>query len=293
MARACHGAVTACRGGCYGLGVIIPLAFALFTATAPSTAVLRIAVTDVSHDDGLDDRTARIFANNLVAELRKLNRVSVISMDEVRALLAIEANRQAAGCSEESSCLSEIADALGADVVVSGTIASLDGARVISLKRLDQKTASVAAAFDERLVKADGEELLAVIGPAVEKLFADLPVRQGETRGVAPEKARLLHPPPLPVWSTVAAGSSAIVVGGAALTAGLIAANLAATTQSDLDKSSSDARVDGALVLERQSQFQTLAVVSNALTAGAVVVAIAAGVMVPFTDWSGAGDVAP
>lgn len=249
---------------------------------------MRIAVTDVAHDESLEPRVARIFADSFAAELRKLNRVSVISMDEVRAMLAVEANRQAVGCSEEQSCLAEIADALGADVVISGSIAVLDDRRVLSLKRIDQKTASVGGAFEERLVKADGEELLAAIGPAVEQLFPELTLRAGEVRGVAAEKARLLHPPPVPVWATVGVAGLGAVAVTAALVTGVLAQTEANATQALLQKSTREQPVDGVSVADSQSRFAGLAFTSNIMTLSTVVVAVGAGVMVPFTDWTNA-----
>lgn len=261
----------------------------LFSLAAPEgPGLVRIAVTDVAHDVSLEPRVARIFADSFVAELRKLNRVSVISMDEVRAMLSVEANRQAVGCSEEQSCLAEIADALGADIVISGSIAVLDDRRVLSLKRIDQKTASVGGAFEERLVKADGEELLAAIGPAVEQLFPELALRKGEVRGVAPEKARLLHPPPVPVWGTVGVvGLAAVVVTGALVT-GVLAQTEASATQALLEQSTREKPADGARVADSQGRFEGLAFTSNVMTLGAVVVGIGAAVMMPFTDWTNA-----
>ena len=105
------------------------------TTTAPkaATGLVRIAVTDVTTDGSVDGRVSRVFADSVVAELRKLERASVISMDEVRAMLAVEANRQAVGCTDDKSCLAEIADALGADVLLSGAVATVGDQRVLSL----------------------------------------------------------------------------------------------------------------------------------------------------------------
>jgi hypothetical protein len=260
----------------------------LAVADPSATGLVRIAVTDVSHDDDLEPRVARVFAESLAQELRKLERVSVISMEEVRAMLAVEANRQAVGCDSDKSCLAEIADALGADAVLIGAVATVDGARVLSLKRLDQRSAAVVGVFDERLTKAGGEELLAAVGPAVEKLFPELPLRAGQTRGVAEEKARLLHPPPVPVWATAGAGVVVVLTGAAAVSSGVAASLEASSTQALLDRSSDTRTVDGLALQDAQARIDQLALTSNVLTGVAVVAAIATGVVVPFTDWTNA-----
>jgi hypothetical protein len=248
-----------------------------------------VVVNELERSDDLPERTGRIVADNLVAELRKLGGISVVSMDEVRAMLEMESERQLLGCSEDSSsCLAEIADALGADVVLSGGIATLDGARVFSLRRVDQRRAAVTGQVEERLVAAGGEELLAAIGPAIEKLFPELPLKVGASRGVPRERARLLNPPPLPVWSTLAVGGAglATVVSGAGA---LAFANAALASGQKLVDSSREAPVDGLLVVEQEQTAATFSSLGAGLIAGGVVVVTGAGVMALFTDWSNAG----
>jgi hypothetical protein len=257
-------------------------------SAAPARAVLRVVVTELDRSEDLSERTGRIVADNLVAELRKLGGLSVVSMDEVRAMLELESERQLLGCSDESSsCLSEIADALGADVVVSGRIATLDGARVFSLRRLDQRRAAVTGQVEERLVAAGGEEFLAAIGPAIEKLFPDMPLKVGASRGVPRERARLLNPPPLPVWSTIAVGgaSVAILVGSAGA---LVAANAALGSGQKLVDRSRETPIDGLLVVEQEQTAQTFSALGVGLAVGGVVVGAGAGVMALFTDWDNA-----
>jgi hypothetical protein len=259
------------------------------TPSSPSSAraVLRVVVTELDRSDDLPERTGRIVADNLVAELRKLGGISVVSMDEVRAMLQMESERQLLGCSDDSSCLSEIADALGADVVVSGGIATLDGARVFSLRRVDQRRAAVTGQVEERLVAAGGEELLAAIGPAIEQLFPELPLKAGASRGVPRERARLLNPPPLPVWSTLSMGGAgvAVVVGGAGA---LVAAHAALDAGQKLVDSSRRQPIDGILVVEQEQTAATFSTLGVGLIVAGTVLGAGAGVMALFTDWNNA-----
>jgi hypothetical protein len=252
-----------------------------------ATKVLRVAVMDLKLGETILPRTGRIVADNIVSEIRKLQGVTVVSMDELRTMLEEEANRQTLGCDEKSSCLAEITDALGADVIIVGSVADLDGARVFSLRRVEQNKAAVAADVNERLVAAGGEELLAAVGPSVAKLFPDTPLKPGEQRGVAPERARLLNPPPLPVWSTVAVAGAGVVALAGGVGLGVAAANEADGLQAQLDASVTSP-TQGKLIVERQQRVDQLALAANVLYIAAGAGALSTGAMALFTDWTNA-----
>src|SRR5207237_799216 len=144
------------------------------------------AVNDV------DPRVARVVAESLVFELRKLERTNVISFDEVRAMMNLEAEKQTLGCSKDDSCLAQIADALGVDYLVTGTLAHVGDTHVFGLRLLDQSAASAERSVNKVLPAQNGAEFLGEIGPAVETLFPDVPIRAGQTRGISPEIAKRL-----------------------------------------------------------------------------------------------------
>lgn len=251
-----------------------------------------MVVTDLEVDEQVPARTARIVANNLVVELRKLKGYSVLGMEEVRTLMEAEANRQSMGCSEGTSCLNELADALGADVVVAGRIGTFEGATTFSLRRIDSVRATVVGTYEERLVQSGGSELLAAIGPAVEKLFPDGQLRDGSTRGVAAEQARVLHPPPVPTLATVATIAGAV---GAGATAAVFAvlANQAIASADALLSDPGDTPISGAVLAQHETDARnasTAAVVAGAVGGGLL---LGAGILALFTDWTGAGAVEP
>ncbi len=268
-----------------------PLPIALLLALAAQSAeaphLRRIAVADLQVA-GVEPRVVRVVTDNLVAELRKLDGVSVLGLDEVRAMLEHESNRQLVGCpADQGSCLAELVDALGADILVTGSIADVDGARALSLVRIAPGDAKVSARVDERLTAAGGEELLAAVGPAVEKLFPDVKLRPGQTRGVAPEIARRLNPPPLPAWATLSAAG--VVAGVSALT--VVSAVLFVEEQASyttlVSSSSADKPVSGALLIEQGRRVEDAALATNVLLASSVLGGAVTGVMALFTDWAG------
>lgn len=250
-------------------------------------------VAEFERDEEVSPRTARIVVNNLVVELRKLSGFSVIGMDEVRTLMKAEANRQLAGCGEEGSCLSELADALGADVIVAGRIGVIDGATTLSLRRIDSARATVVGTFEERLVARRGEEMLAAVGPAVEKCFPEVPLREGEERGVAPEQLRVLNPPPIHPFLTLGVGSATVATGLAGGLLAVLSGQALADADALLATGSGGQPVSGTALAQLEDN-------ARALSTGAIVAAsiagtalVGVGVMALFTDWTGAGAEAP
>lgn len=248
----------------------------------------RLAVPDFQLS-GVDERLSRVVLEALMAELRKLTGVSVIGMDEVRQMLDFEAERQSLGCDDDTSCLSEIADALGVDVLVTGSLARIEREHVFALKRIDQREAQVAGAYLQRLVAEDGEEVLAAIGPAVAELFPEVPLRPGAVRGVAPEVALRLNPPPLSPWMfwTTAGSATALLTAAG----GFFVMNMWShgTYQETLSAGQSRPITNDVLSAQ-EAQTNTFAALAwGALGTSAVVAALASG-MAFFVDWRGYRD---
>ncbi len=248
--------------------------------------VLRIAIGDITRH-GVDARVGRLVTDALLQEVRKLRKLSAIGYEEVRAMLEFEQEKAAMGCDEDSSCLAEIADALGVDVLVVGGLVRVGDESIFSLRRIDQSSASVTLQVQERLTPAGGEEFLAAIGPAVEKLFPDRALRPGEERGVSPEIARLLNPPPLPLWSLLSAGA---VTGGLALGT-VILAGAQLVSRALYEGTLADAKEQAVTLDELQSeQLVVNGLFIAALGMGAITLVAGAGtgVLALFTDYVGA-----
>ncbi|MCC7074270.1 MAG: hypothetical protein IT383_23390 [Deltaproteobacteria bacterium] len=257
-------------------------------ADAPRRRGLRIAVIDL--DAGtVDARLARVVTESLVAELRKLERVSVISYDEVRAMLSLEADKQLAGCDEAESCLAEIADAIGADNLITGTLARVGGDHVMGFKRIAQAEARAVGGFNKRVPAGNGEEFLAEIGPAVAELFPDVALREGQVRGVSKEAARRLSPPPLPPW-VLPAG---LATSGVVLVAACGAALLQALSQQEytaLAEESAQHVVGGRSLVAAGGRAQTAELAGWVLLATGLSTGAATLVALPFIDFAGDAD---
>ncbi len=254
-------------------------------STAAPDRPLRIAVYDFKRAD-IPAKWGSVVLSALLTELRKLQRVNVIGIDEVRAMLGMEAEKAALGC-DEDSCLTEIADALDVDVIVVGSLSKVGAEHVFALRRISQVEAKVDGGITRRFKDADGEAFLAAIGPAVGELFPERPLRPGAKRGVDPELGLLLNPPPIPTWvfwsATVATG--AVALGATAA----LAANIAAIVDVTSYKTAADP-----FVVETFNQKALTADVSAYAFYGLVGVtlvgAATVGVLALFTDFWGYGD---
>lgn len=272
------------------------LLFSLALAAQPTPAsddgggarrVIRIAVYDLE-SDSVDPRVARVVTESLLFELRKLQRVSVIGFEEIRTMLDLEAEKQALGCDEAESCLAEIGDALGVDYLITGSLAEVGDDYALTFKRIDQREAKASHTFNKVFPAGDGTGFLAEIGPAVETLFPDTPLRPGETRGVDESVARRLSPPPLPAWAFWSgAGVSAALLAGAVV-AGTFQM-LSYGEYNALAKRSATEDISGALLVDTGDAAFTAEVLGWSLLGAGVVAAALTGVSFPLTDFQGYG----
>jgi hypothetical protein len=244
---------------------------------------LRIAVYRLD-GGGIDERVVNVLTDSVVKEVRKLDRVTVVGMDEIKAMLDLEAQKQMVGCTD-SSCLAEIAEALGVDQVMIGNVAVVGDTISLGLKLIDQRTATTRGQYANRVDSVDPADVLVLIGPAIKELLPDVPLKVGATRGVPPEIAARIHPPPLQPWVFA---SVAAVSGVALLTGGGFTAWNAVTYASAVDKA--EGSVTGTPTngkdLTREIETVQASFIGLAVSYGvAVATAAGAGVVFLFTDW--------
>ena len=268
----------------------IPAPTTTTATTATPARLLRVVVQEPA-GVGVNARVLPLFTRSLTAELRKLRGLTVVSMDELRALVVQEGERQLAGCTDEG-CLSEIANALGADVVITAALDESADDQSVALRRLSPSDGKTAAAFDLRFARGNGEGFLGAIGPGVEQLFADHPLRPGETRGVDKEAAFLLNPPPLPPWAWFSTVGAGVVAVGVAAGVGLFTASEVTRIDERLQQSTINVVDGGGLVADHQRAVNA-SIVAWSVGAAAGAVFVAAAVLVPFTDFAGHQELAP
>ena len=248
---------------------------------------LRVALFDINVVGEVPPRPLAVLNAALAPELRKLEGVSAISAAEVRDMISAERQKQLMGCGDEAeSCLAEIAGALDADEVINVEIALVGTNYTLSARRSDMRRARVVQSQSRRFAKGDGEELLGVVGPLIEALYPDRPLRAGKKRGIEEQVVRKLNPPPLPKWVffSTAGGTAVALAGGA--TFGLLSQNVATDLRQKLSGATGTNTISAAQVTQLQSTANDHAFVANVMFGVAGAFALGAGLEALFTDWN-------
>lgn len=260
------------------------------------TQALRVAVYDFEAQD-VPENIRRVVTDSVLTEVRKLQGVSAIGMDEIRDMLSHEANKQVLGCESDESCLAEIAGALGVDDLVTGKLSKVDEeSNVIIMRRINQRRADVLGSLSRRLKSESGQEFLAAVGPAIEELFPERELKQGTERGVPKEMALRLDPPPLPEWSFWSVSGAAVVTAAAGGVFGMLMSQAEKdykqfVRQGEPAESGGGGQViSGATLMSKRRNVQSHADTANYLFIGAGVLAVTSAVMALFTDWYGYGE---
>lgn len=98
---------------------------------------LKLSVPSLRGVDISADK-AEFFTTHFATQMTRLG-VKVTTQQEIQALLAEQRQKQMLGCDEKTAdkCMTEIANALGADGIVIGSIANISGAFALNLKVID------------------------------------------------------------------------------------------------------------------------------------------------------------
>lgn len=100
--------------------------------------VRRVLVLDVEAV-GISAEDAAAATRVVAAAAGDIKGVEVVTAVELRRLAALEAERSAAGCTDES-CLAEIAGAMGAENVLFGSMSKLGATTTVTLSLFDTKS---------------------------------------------------------------------------------------------------------------------------------------------------------
>lgn len=111
--------------------------------TKPTVLVLDLEAVGASRDD------AHFVTAEIAKTFASAGTVEVLTATDLRRLAALESDKQAAGC-EQSSCLAELANAMGAQYVVFGSIGRIDRDYVLEMSLFEAANARNAGRRDAR-----------------------------------------------------------------------------------------------------------------------------------------------
>jgi TolB-like protein len=183
------------------VGPLIAVVAAVLGASAPPPAGAaekpRLIVLELSAGGGVEAEVAGALTEAVTQEVADRGFFQVLSSKEVQTLVGLERQKQLVGCSEADQCLTELAGALDARFILSGSIARLGGAYQLAVQTLDSRRAQP-------------------VGRAT-RLSADLTeLRKAIPWMVAEATGTPLPPPPSRVlpYSLLGAGGLALIGGG-------------------------------------------------------------------------------
>jgi hypothetical protein len=151
---------------------------------------------------GVTEQAAVNLTQVLSSELRRAEGTSVVSRDDIRAMLQVQEDKDRLGCAE-ASCLAEIGGALGVERLVAGSVGRLAESYVVSLRlisvsgsRVDNRVVETFAGTEDQLmgaVRHAGRRLLGMETPEPGALSVGTTERgaavvvDGQGRGTLPQ----------------------------------------------------------------------------------------------------------
>lgn len=169
---------------------------------------------------GLDPKLGGFYAEHLSVRLQGLG-LRVTTQRDLASVLSLERQKQLLGCADDqTSCMSELAGALGVDALASGQVAKIGKSFQVNVRVLRARDAEAVFVFS-RLVKTE-EDLLEALtdagGEAAKRLLqgaGGAGPANGAGPSQPPEVGSSASPRPLRVapWVVVGAGAAALVAG--------------------------------------------------------------------------------
>ncbi len=146
------------------------------TFKLPTGKKVSLAVMDLVAN-GVDATLTQNLTQVLSSEVKRVDGTSVISKDDIEAILQMQATKAMAGC-DEASCLAEIGGALGVEKLVVGTVGKLADANVVSLRLISVKDTTVENRVTETF-RGPEEQLIRAVKQAARKLLGVTVTRPG------------------------------------------------------------------------------------------------------------------
>lgn len=190
----------------------------LLTVAASASAAPRIAALDFTVI-GLDQNLGSFYAEHLSVRLEARG-LHVVTQRDIATVLSLERQKQLLGCADDSSsCMAELAGALGVDAIATGQVARVGQSFQLNLRILSSRDASALFVFS-RLVKSE-EALIEALNEAgdqaIEKLSptaSATAVASEPTQVEAPAQRSAVRAGP---WVVVGLGGAAAIVGSVLL----------------------------------------------------------------------------
>jgi hypothetical protein len=127
-----------------------------------------VAVMDLDAGSLLNDGQRSMIAKLIASELQGLGVSRVLGVDDVKAVLGYEKQRQLLGCTDDT-CVAQYGGALGVDRIVAGSVGQIGSTYIIELRLINVTKFGVDARTSRRASSV--ENLLDLIPPMARELI--------------------------------------------------------------------------------------------------------------------------
>lgn len=128
-----------------------------------------LIVFNITPEKGVEVGTANLLTEFVLTEITKIGKYNVIGQNDLDKMLFWETNKQLKNCND-SSCMAQIAGAMGAEYYVIGSIGTMGDNFMVNLKLINVMRAVVENRVSE-VIKKDENELIKQTKHIVAKLF--------------------------------------------------------------------------------------------------------------------------
>lgn len=163
------------------MGIALSVVCLMRLAAVQMPADGQLLVTQLVAREGVEDALAVLTTDLLISELRHLMGTRVSSEKEVRATLELERVRRSAGADVVRNAV-DVASALAAPEVVTGTISRVDGAELeLTIFRVRTQDSGILATVKRRF-SVEHQEVLVEMMPRIAAELMRMQVRLPEKR---------------------------------------------------------------------------------------------------------------
>lgn len=188
---------------------VAPAAPPATTSAPPSETFL---VLDLDHSASVSADDARTLTDLIVGEVSSRVEHRVLSGADLRNLTALEGEKQAMGCDADTSCLAELATAMGARYLVSGRLSTLGSEVVLQASLFDASKAEPIARQNMRA--ADLTALADRVPEIVGSLLAPLGVASASPPPTAPAQEPVDDGRSILSLAAIGVGAAVALLGG-------------------------------------------------------------------------------
>ncbi len=128
-----------------------------------------LIVFNIGAEEGVSKGKANMLTEILIDEVSKLNQFKVLGQKDLDSMFFWEQNKQLKNCTE-SSCLSQIAGAMGAEYYVEGSVGQMGDRYIIAIKLINAHKVEIINRLIKKVYKSDNA-LVDEVPKIVKELF--------------------------------------------------------------------------------------------------------------------------